>query len=370
LTGARKTLLDRRTLNRTLLARQFLLERVDQPVTDVVEHLVGLQAQEPPDPYVALWSRIEGFDPDALGAALVGRDVVRLGLMRTTLHLVTARDARRLYPVMRDVMVRTFRSTAFAKALVGVDLDEVVVAARDILEEAPQTPAGLGKRLAERWPDRDGTAMAWAARYHLPLVQVPPRGVWGQTSRAANTTAEAWLGGPVDAATAADDAVLRYLRAFGPATAADIRTWSWLTGLRAVIERLRPRLRSYRDAAGRELLDVEDGVLVDGDVPAPVRFLPQYDNLFLSHDDRSRISGDHPVTLDFGWKGPVLIDGVIGGAWRVRKHGRAAVMTLELLAPVSGASRQNLEAEAVRLHAFVAPDAETRDLRIVEAGLT
>ncbi len=266
--------LSRRALNRTLLGRQLLLERVERPVPDVVEYLVGMQAQEPLDPYVGLWTRIAGFDPEELSTLIAERRAVRMGLLRGTLHLVTARDARTLYPVIADVLQRAFRSSPFAKRLVGVDMPSLLQAARAALEERPRTPTELGQALAVSWPDRDPTSLAYAARFLLPLVQVPPRGLWKQTSRPTNTTAEAALGGPLDTSTAPDDAVLRYLAAFGPATVSDIRIWSWMTGLREVVERLRPRLRTFRDEASRELFDIEDGLLVDPDVPAPIRFLP------------------------------------------------------------------------------------------------
>ena len=359
--------LTRRTLNRTLLGRQLLLERVDRPAEDVIEHLVGMQAQEPIDPYVALWSRIEGFDPQELSGLIKARRAVRIGLMRTTLHLVSARDAKALYPVMADVLTRAFRSSPFAKQLVGVDIGAVLEMARPFLEERPRTPTELGKLLAQSWPDRDTPSLAYAARFLLPLVQVPPRGLWRQTSRATNTTAEAWLRGPLDPSAAPDDAVLRYLAAFGPATVSDIQIWSWLTGLREVVERLRPRLRTFRDEAGRELFDVEDGLLVDPDVPAPIRFLPTYDNIFLSHDDRSRILIEKIAVPDLIWRGGVLIDGFIAGAWRIRREKRQATMTIELVTPVSGALRDEIEEEATRLFAFVAADAETRAIEIVDA---
>ena len=359
--------LSRRALNRTLLGRQLLLERVERPAEDVIEHLVGMQAQEPPDPYLALWSRIKDFDPHGLSALIEQRRAVRIGLMRTTLHLVTARDAKALYPVMADVLHRAFRSSPFAKQLAGIDLEAVLAQARLTLEEQPRAPTELGKLLAPSWPDRDAPSLAYAARFLLPLVQVPPRGLWRQTSRAMNTTAETWLGGPLDPATAADDAVLRYLAAFGPATVSDMRIWSWLTGLREVVERLRPRLRTFRDEAGRELFDVEDGLFVDPDVPAPIRLLPTYDNIFLSHDDRSRILIERIAVPDLIWRGGVLIDGFISGAWRVKREKRAATMTIELVTDVKGAQRAELEEEAGRAFAFVTPDAETRNLEIVPA---
>ena len=204
------------------------------------------------------------------------------------------------------------------------------------------------------------------ARFRLPLVQVPPRGLWRQTSRTTNTTLEAWTGRrPV--AYPLEEVVLRYLRAFGPASTSDVRTWSWLTGLREVIDPLRPRLRVYRDERGRELLDVEDGLIADPDLPAPVRFLPQYDNVFLSHDDRSRINGSLTWGLEFGWKGAILIDGGINAAWRIRRDRKRATMTIELGRPLTPAERAELKAEAERLARFLDPEAPAERV-IVEAG--
>jgi hypothetical protein len=363
---AKAPVLTRRALNRTLLGRQFLLERVARPPEDVVEHLVGLQAQEPIDPYVALWTRIADFDPHALSAMIEERRAVRMGSLRTTLHLLTTEDALAIAPLTAAVHRRTFSSTPFSQALVGLDTDAVVDAARVALEATPMTPGDLGRHLATEWPDRDPSALAYLARYSIPLVQVPPRGLWQRTARTANTTLEAWTGRRLGT-TAVDTFVLRYLRAFGPASVADMRTWSWLTGLREVVDRLRPRLRVFSDETGRELLDVEDGQITDPDVPAPVRFLPQYDNVFLSHDDRSRISGELTWGVDFGWKGPILVDGGIAAAWRVRRNGRTAVMTVELGRRLTGAEHADLEEEASRLAAFLDPDRE-RELVIVEPG--
>jgi hypothetical protein len=239
--------------------------------------------------------------------------------------------------------------------LAGADTAAIVEAARGAVEATPMTPTDLGRHLADRWPDLDPQSLSLLARYHLPLVQVPPRGLWRQTGRATNTTLQAWSGREPDAVPV-DDLVTRYLRAFGPASASDLRTWSWLTGLREVVDRLRPTLRSYRDERGRELLDVEDGILMDEDILAPIRFLPQYDNVFLSHDDRSRINGDLPWGLDFAYKGSILVDGMISGTWRHRKADRPPSMTIELGPSVTPAQRDEVVAEGEGLAAFLAAD--------------
>jgi Winged helix DNA-binding domain len=364
--GSSTPVLSRRTLNRTLLTRQLLLERVERPAADAIEHLVGMQAQEPPDPYVGLWTRLVDFDPLELSDLIEDRRAVRMGHLRGTLHLVTARDALTQYPILADVMARSWRSSPFVKRLVGVDIDRVLARAREVLEERPRTPSELGAALAPDWPDRDAPSLAYAARFLLPLVQVPPRGLWRQTGRATNTTAEAWLGRPMDRDPSIDDLVMRYLAVFGPATVGDIRVWSWLTGLREVVDRLRPRLRTYRDETGRELFDVADGPIADADTPAPIRFLPQYDNVFLSHEDRSRILSDGVSVPDLAWRGGVLVDGFVAAAWRIDRDRRNATMTVTLAQPISPEQRVDLEAEGERLFALMADDPDAREIRIVD----
>ncbi len=359
--------LDTRVLNRTLLARQGLLERSVRTARDVIEDLVGLQAQEPIDPYVALWTRVVDFDPTELSGLLESRAAVRMGLLRGTLHLVTARDALALYPIVADVMARSWRSSPFAKRLDGVDIDAVLRAARAAVEERPMTPSDLGLALAPGWSDRDPTSLAYAARFLLPLVQVPPRGLWGRTGRPMNTTAEAWLGRPMDRTPSIDDLVRRYLRAFGPASVADMRVWSWLTGLRLVVERLRPGLRTFRDEAGRELFDVPDAPIATGEERAPIRFLPQYDNVFLSHADRSRILHPTISIADMTWRGGVLIDGFVGAAWRIVRRRGDATLTVTRYDTLDGQQRAAIEEEAERLLAFLAPDAKTRAIAIADA---
>jgi hypothetical protein len=358
----------RRALNRALLERQLLIRRQKLSVPRAVERLVGLQAQEPPDPYVALWSRLEGFRPMDLATLIADRRVVRTTLMRGTIHLVTARDCLVMWPVMRSFLEGRFRGSPWGRNLAGVEIEEVLKAGRALVEDEPMTNTQLGSLLVKRWPDRDGTSLAAAARYLLPMVQLPPRGIWGASGRAIHTTAEHWLGRALGTQTSPDRMILRYLAAFGPATVADMRTWSGLSGLREVTERLRPHLRTFRDEKDRELFDVPDGSLPDPEIPAPPRFLPTYDNILLSHADRSRIGSEEDrrrltAASYAGNFGTVLIDGFVRGTWRIdrgRDGATLEITPLERLArPTIGAVTQ----EGAHLLAFVAPDAEKKDIR-------
>jgi hypothetical protein len=349
-----------RALNRALLARQLLLRRVDLTVSDTLHHLVGLQAQSPNAPYVALWTRLEGFDPDELAALITMRRAVRISLMRWTLHLVTSRDCLALRPVLQPVMARRMQS-GYGRRLADIDLDQLALYGCSLVEQQPRTLGDVGRALAQRWPGHEPSDLGNALSALAPLVHVPPRGVWGRNGRAEQTTAQRWLGRPLARTCDPDELILRYLAAFGPATVADIRGWSGLTGLSPAIERLRPQLRSYRDEHGRELLDVQDGPLPDPDTPAPVRFLPEFDNAVHAHADRSRIAIErdrrHVLPKTF------LVDGFIGGTWRlIRGKG---IMTLEI-APfgcISRACRVALAEEAMALLCFIAAPAD-EDVRV------
>jgi hypothetical protein len=202
--------------------------------------------------------------------------------------------------------------------------------------------------------------------YLEPLVQIPPRGVWGATSRPVLATAEAWLGRPLATERKPDEMVRRYLAAFGPATVGDVQAWSGLTGLREAVERLRPCLRTFRDERGRELLDLPDGPLPDPDTPAPPRFLPVFDNSLLAHVDRTRIVADEHRVVSLN--GSVLVDGFVGGTWKIVKDGGQAVLLVELLAPLSSEDAAAVTEEGGRLLAFAAAEALHHDVRLVDAG--
>ncbi len=339
-----------RALNRATLARQYLLGRVAATALDTIEHLGGMQSQAPLAPYLGLWTRLRDFVPDELATLTEQRAVVRLHLMRNTVHLVSARDClgwRALFsPLHAAEFSAHFRSE-------GIDRQAVAREAARLLAQQPRTRAQLGTLLARRWPEVDPTTLAYLATHHIPLCQMPPRGVWGRSGPATWTPVEEWLGTPLRAAPV-DTLVLRYLGAFGPATIADIQLWSGLTRLREVVERL--PLRTFHGAAGQILHDLPEAPRPHEDTPAPPRFLPAYDNLLLSHRDRTRvISGNRRVPLPAGnglTEGTFLVDGFWRGTWRVR-GGR---LWIEPFTSLSTTDREALLAEATALGDFLAPE--------------
>jgi hypothetical protein len=364
--------LDQRTLNRTLLGRQLLLERVSKPAFEVIEYLGGMQAQGPLVPYFGLWTRLDGFRPQELVDLIESRAVVRApAMLRTTIHLMSARDYVAMRPVLQSVQERGFRTgSPFGRLLAGLDIDDLVATGRRLLEEAPRNGTQLRKLLAERYPGWDEPSLAYAVRYLVPVVQTPPRGIWGKGGVATITSSETWLGGKIGADTRPDDMIIRYLRAFGPASVLDIQAWSWLTRLKADVERLRPRLRTFRDERGRELFDVEDGLLVEPDTPAPPRFLPEYDNLLLSHDDRSRIippGMNVPLPPGAGGSiGTVLVDGYFGGMWRMTRDGKRANLSVHLARPVAAHERGPIAAEGEALIRFATEGQASQEITFVD----
>ncbi|HEU5151909.1 MAG TPA: winged helix DNA-binding domain-containing protein [Iamia sp.] len=360
--------LTRRHLGRALLARQDLLARTDRTVPEEVAHLVGLQAQEPLDPYTALWSRLTRFDPHDLGTGLEDRTLARLVTWRGTVHLHTADDALVVRALVQGVMERRVSpGNMFGRAVAGLDLDAVLADVWAWIGEEPRRGGEVKARLADVGsPDLD--RLVDVVKYLLPTVQVPPRGVWGRTGQARWAPLDAWLDRPLaePSAEAEDAVILRYLAAYGPASAADIASWSGWTGVQAKLDRLAAahgdRLLSFRhEDTGRALVDLVDGLRPDPDVPAPVRFLPEFDDVVLAHADRSRVvppdlGSNHVLGLDPRPR-VVLVDGVVGGLWRITVEGERARLVLRPLTRWTRAQVAEAEAEGAALLALHAPDA-------------
>jgi hypothetical protein len=358
--------LSNRALNRALLQRQMLLERVDMPVAEALEWLIGMQAQVPSTPYTGLWARLRDFDPMALSDLIANRQAVRLNIMRATIHLVTARDCLRLRPIMQAVLERGFYTgSPFARRIAGVDIEAVLDAGRAYVEEAPRTGPQLAAQLQTLFPDYDAESLSYAVQYLLPLVQIPPRGLWNKGGVPTRTTARRWLGAELDTAYPIETLVQRYLAAFGPASYFDMQAWSGLTNLREVFDALRPTLRTFRAESGRELFDLPNAPLPDDDVQAPVRFMPPYDNVGLAHDDRTRlISETHRrffggQALSFGC---VLADGFAAAFWRTERDKKMTTLTITPFEPLSKRVAAEVKAEAMRLLQFIAAS-DTHDVR-------
>lgn len=368
ISGTRKPsalLLSQRALNRALLARQLLLCRSDYTVLAALTHLVGLQAQTPNAPYLSLWSRLKDFDPNQLTAFILERRVVRIALMRGTIHSVTDSDCLELRPHFDRVLDRGLRG-AFGKHLKGLNLKHVETAARRLLKNRPLTFDELGRLLARKWPDRGPAALANAARALLPLVQIPPRGTWGKGGPAAHEPAETWLGRSLCTAPNLERMIGRYLTAFGPASARDLQAWSGLTGLRPILRSMRPNLVSFVDESGNELFDLPDAPRPDADTPAPPRFLPVFDNILLSHADRARILSETHRKMLFGTtallEGSVLIDGLVGAKWKIVQELGRVILNIQPFVPLRKSDQAAISDEGVELLRFAVPAAESQEI--------
>lgn len=360
-------MLGARALNRALMERQLLRARVVQPPLSVIEHLVGIQAQVPNQPYIGLWTRLAGFEPQELVTLTLERRVVRLALMRSTIHLVSARDALPLRALVEPVIVRSTNGS-FGRFLVGLDAAAIAAAGRALVEEQPRTFSDLGACLVARWKGRNALALAQVVRAHVPLVQVPPRGLWGQSAAATVTSAEHWLGARAPRALTHDRLVLRYLAGFGPATVMDAQSWSGLTKLREVFEGLRPGLVTFRDEKGRELFDLPDAPRPDPDTPLPPRFLPEYDNVGLGHADRARLSSGYPMPVFPAtglYVGSILLDGFGRGRWKIESARARSTLIVETVGKLSRSDRAALAEEGIRLLTFMEGAAITHDVRFV-----
>ncbi|SEF37740.1 Winged helix DNA-binding domain-containing protein [Amycolatopsis pretoriensis] len=358
------TVLGPLALNRATLARQLLLDRAELPVHDAVAHLGGLQAQEPQEPFTGLWARLRRFDPAVLSDLLTERRVVRTHLMRRTVHLLTAEDVL-AWRTRFDAMLRQRVLGVYRRELDGVDLDELAAAGREVLADGePRSMGDLARAVAGRWPSagpRPLGEMLVAAL--IPVAQLPPRGLWRVKAGVRNLPLAAWLGRDVDPLDPGDAVgralVRRYLAAYGPAATADLRAWSGLAGLPAAVKAVRDDLVVFRDERGRELLDLPDAPRPDPGTPAPVRFLPAFDNAILGYDDRTRVIDDTHRLLSVAGERVVLVDGRVSATWKVEN----ATVVVQPLRKLAKSERREVTEEGSALASFLS-DGESEAVRL------
>ena len=370
--------LDRRALNRALLARQWLLDAPRAATAlEAVEHLVGLQAQDVKAPYFQLWARLADFDPTELSALLEARDAVRIVLMRGTIHLTSAPDARLLRPLVQEVITRATDGN-WSAGVDGVDRSALAAAGRALVEQEPRTFAQLGALLALRWGDADPPSLAQQVRALVPLVQVPPRGLWRRSGAPAHTSLEHWLGdgrAPATGPAALDVLVRRYLGAFGPATVADFQKWSGLTRQARAFAGLRGELVTFIDAeTGRELFDLPDAPRPPATTPVRPRLVGPFDNIVLAHADATRVlPAEHRpkvMTQNGLIAGMVLVDGFVAGNWRITTSREQATLTVATFGPKAYRKKDQsvIARDGDRLLRFAAPEAATREVVFTPPG--
>ena len=344
--------LSRQRLNRTLLHRQRLLERSSLTPQEMAHHLIGLQAQENLPPFLSLAARIEDFDPHTVTAGLEDRSLVRFLVMRGTVHLLTADDALFLRDWTASVHDREIRISQNVGAAREVDLDAFRSALSELLSAGPLPQKAIGTALAERFPEYPATQLGQLARSVAPLVQVPPRGTWKGTGGVAYQYVDRWVGRPV-AEPDVPEIVRRYLQAYGPASAADVTAWSAVTRLGPVLKGM-DDLVAYEDENGKVLYDIPDGELVDEDTPAPVRLLGAYDNVWLSHAARDRVTDPESRKAWMAENGAsantFTVDGWLIGLWRV-EDGRINI--LQTQRTLTKAEKSELDEEIARVEALL-----------------
>jgi hypothetical protein len=354
-------ILSLRELNRATLARQMLLERHDLSVPAAVERLVGMQAQLAQAPYIGLWTRLHNFEREDLARLIEDHTIIKATLMRATLHLFTAADYVRLRGAIQPALDGAFEAVIKDRGK-GLDYETIIAEAREFLAEAPRSFAEITAKFAELMPDADPGAVRYGIRTRLPLIQVPISTGWSYPGNPKFTLAETWLGRAIPTEADPQALVRRYLAAFGPASVKDMQIWSGVPGLQEVVDQLRPELVIYRDERKRELFDLPDMPLPDGDTPAPERFLPEFDNLLLSHDKRTRVLADEyrkKVYLPgLRVSATILVDGFVQGGWKIEKARGIATLLIEPFAPLTKQNQEALATEAERLVRFVEGDAK------------
>jgi Winged helix DNA-binding domain len=334
--------LTQRELNRALLARQLLLERVRLPLSRAVERMGGIQDQYAPSAYVAMWARVEGFEREQLTRGLERRSLVQGTLLRGTIHVVSRRDYWPWAEAIRDAR-REWLRRAWPK-LAALDADRINRTLREALRGGPRHRNELVELVG-----KDGFQAA-----DIELVRVPPSGTWENRRAHLYAAAKDWVG-PSDARPedGQDLLVRRYLAAFGPARVPEIASWAGIgpERVRRALERI--DVRRFRDEQGRELVDIPRGPLPHPDTPAPPRFIGHFEGLLWAHARRTGVLSEEFRTIIFNTKLPAsmavfLLDGAVAGGWRYENRR----IKLQPFRRLTRAERAELEEEQERLQAF------------------
>ena len=355
-----------RELNRATLARQLLLERESMPLPAVIERLAGLQAQLARAPYVGLWTRVSELHREALDQLIDNRTVIKATWVRATLHLCTANDYLRFRTTLQPMLTRAASTIGKGRGA-KFDQNKLLQAAREYIGERPRTFAEISEMVSILMPDQDVGALRYAVRMHLPLVQVPVTGGWSYSNQPEFTLAESWVGRSISTEDRLPELVVRYLAAFGPASVTDMQTWSGMAALKEPFEKLKPELKIYRAEGRREFFDAPDLAIPSGDVPAPVRFLPEFDNLLLSHSIRARVIADEHRSKVYlpGLRvaATILVDGFVRGVWKIDKTKNAAALLIEPFDKLTRDDRAALIEEGEQLIRWVEPEAKSFEVQ-------
>jgi hypothetical protein len=346
-----------RALTRTLWVRQQLVpgQRAISDAVAMVDHLVGLQAQENLPPYLSLAGRLDDFDPRHLSDRLEDRALVRFRTMRGTVHVLTPDDALSLRTWVQPALDRISASSAQNKPATHLTNAAVESAVRGLLGGGAMPLTELAARLAALFPEVPEPVLRHVAPERAPLVQVPPRGLWKRAGGVSYALADDWLGHPLSDVDL-PELVRRYLRAYGPATPADMTKWSTVTRLGPTFKAMEQagELVTRRDEKGRSLYDVPDGVLAEEDLDLPTLMLGTYDNLFLSHADRDRIAPDdlrrHWMGANGATASTLFVDGLLAGSWRYDGDR----FEVEPFRPLTAAELRGVEQEKERVAALLA----------------
>jgi hypothetical protein len=356
-----------RALGRATLARQMLLAREKVAAKKAIERLVALQAQAAKTPFGALWARVEGFRREELAKLVARRDVVRATAMRATLHLMTAKDYASMRAPLQPMLTQGMEAI-LRQRMKGLDVAEVVAAARPFFATRARTFDAVREMLIGRFPRGDERAMGYAVRLHLPLVQVPSDDEpWSYAASPDFALAEAWLGRPLGEGDGPQAIVLRYLGALGPASIADVQAFTGMKDARVHVEALRGKLHVTKEGRGRELFDLPGAPRPTEDAPAPPRLLPEFDNVLLGHADRTRfVANEHRARVylpGLRVAATVLVDGRIAGTWTTLRKKDAATLTVAPFGKLAASDRDAIEREAAAWLLFAEPDAKVRDVR-------